>query len=51
MQKEIGSVTSFGLIRLSAKKSPQMLEKDSPNYYITTSHPPTSSTKYLITTQ
>ena len=50
-QKEIGSATSFGLIRLSAEQSPQMLEKGFSNYYVTTSHPPTSSTKYLITTQ
>ena len=51
IQKEIGSVTSFGLIRLSAEQSPQMLEKGFSNYYVTTSHPPTSSTKYLIRTQ
>ena len=51
IQKEIGSAISFGLIRLSAEQSPQMLEKNSSNYYITTSHSPTSSTKYLITTQ
>ena len=50
-QKEIGSATSFGLIRLSAEQSPQMLEKGFSNYYVTTSHPPTSSTKYLIRTQ
>ena len=51
IQKEIDSVTSFGLIRLSAEQSPQMLEKGFSNYYVTTSHPPTSSTKYLIRTQ
>ena len=51
IQKEIGSATSFGLIRLSAEQSPQILEKGPSNYYVTNSHPPTSSTKYLITTQ
>ena len=51
IQKEIGNVTSLGLIRLSAEQSPQMLEKGFSNYYVTTSHPPTSSTKYLIRTQ
>ena len=50
-QKEIGSATSFGLIHLSAEQSPQMLEKGSSNYYVTTSHPPTSFIKYLIITQ
>ena len=40
IQKEIGSVTSFGLIHLSAEPSPQMLEKGFSNYYVTTSHPP-----------
>ena len=49
--KYIGSVTLFGLIRLSAEKSPQMLEKSFSNYYVTTSHPPTSFTKYLIRKQ
>ena len=33
IQKEIGSVTSFGLIRLSAEQSPQILEKGFSNYY------------------
>ena len=50
MQKEIGSITSFGLIRLSAEQFPQMLEIGLSNYYVTTSHPPTSSTKCLIRT-
>ena len=32
IQKEIGNVTSFGLTRLSAKQSPQMVEKGFSNY-------------------
>ena len=32
IQKEIGSVTSLGLIRLSVEQSPQMLEKGFSNY-------------------
>ena len=51
IQKETGSGTSFGLIRLSAEQSPQMFEKGSSNYFVTISHPPTSSKKYLTTTQ
>ena len=50
-QKDIGSVTLFGLIHLSAEQSPQMLEKGFSNYYVTTSHAPTGFTKYLIKTQ
>ena len=50
IQKEIGSVTSFGLIRLSAKQSPQMLAKSFSNFYVITSHHLTSSSKYLIRT-
>ena len=50
IQKEIGSVTLFGLIRLSAEQSPQTLEKFFSNYYVSTSHPPTSFTKHLIRT-
>ena len=51
IQKEIGNVTSLGLIRLSAEQSPQMLEKGFSNNLVTTYHPPTSSIKYLIRTQ
>ena len=51
IQREIGSITSFILIRLSPEQSPQMLKKDFSNYYVTTSHPPTSSPKHLIKTQ
>ena len=50
-QKDIGSVTLFGLISLLAGESPQMLEKGFPNYYVTTTHSPTNFTKYLIRTQ
>ena len=32
IQKEIGNVTSFGLTRLSAKQSPQTVEKGFSNY-------------------
>ena len=48
-QKDIGSVTLFGLIRLSIEQSRQILGKGFSNYCVTTSHPPTSFTKYLIT--
>ena len=44
-QKEIGSVTLFGLIRFSAEQSPQMLQKGFSNYYVTTSHTPASFKK------
>ena len=37
-------LTLFGLIRRSAEPSPQMLEKGFSNYYVNTSHPPTSVT-------
>ena len=50
MQKEIARVTSFGLIRLSIEQPPQILEKSLSDYYVTTSHPLTSPTKYLIRT-
>ena len=51
IRKEIGSVTSFGLIHLSAEQSPQIMQKVFSNYYLTTYHPPISFTKYLIRTQ
>ena len=50
MQKEIARVTSFGLIRLSIEQPRQLLEKSLSDYYVTTSHPLTSPTKYLIRT-
>ena len=50
-QKDIVSVTLFGLTHLSAEQSPQMLLKGFSNYYVTTSHPSTSFTKYLTRTQ
>ena len=49
--KKIDSITLFGLIHLSGEQSPQMLQKGFSDYYVTTSHPPTSFTKYLIRTQ
>ena len=51
IQKKIGSVTSFGLIHLSAEQSPQITQKVFSNYYVNTYHPLISFTKYLIRTQ
>ena len=49
--KNIDNATLFGLICHSTEQSPQMLEKGFSSYYVTTSQPLTSLTKYLIRTQ